>query len=63
MKADESGPPSAAGDQSERWELRLYVAGVTSKYVKAFTNLKKGFAGSTCRVVIRSSWSTFWSRS
>lgn len=39
MKADESGPPSAAGDQSERWDLRLYVASVRSKSVKAFTNL------------------------
>jgi circadian clock protein KaiB len=41
MKADKSTPAAAAGDQSERWELRLYVAGVTPKSVKAFANLKR----------------------
>ncbi|MGZ8390355.1 MAG: circadian clock KaiB family protein [Rhodoplanes sp.] len=41
MKTDESSPAAAAGDQSERWELRLYVAGVTPKSVKAFANLKR----------------------
>ena len=38
--ADASGPP-AGGSESERWDLRLYVAGQTPKSVTALANLKK----------------------
>lgn len=39
---DEPSPLLVASDEDpERWELRLYVAGVTPKSVKAFANLKR----------------------
>jgi circadian clock protein KaiB len=42
MNPGEPGPPVAPGEgEEERWELRLYVAGVTPKSVKAFANLKR----------------------
>lgn len=34
-------PEASSEPQSERWELRLYVAGQTPKSVKAFANLKR----------------------
>ena len=33
--------PSAAPDDEERWNLRLYVAGETPKCVQAFQHLKR----------------------
>ena len=33
--------PTRAEDQTEVWELRLYIAGLTPKSVAAFANLKK----------------------
>jgi len=32
--------PQAAGDESNRWNLRLYVAGQTPRSLTAFKNLK-----------------------
>ncbi|QEG41877.1 circadian clock KaiB family protein [Roseimaritima ulvae] len=43
MKSTESapdGPASFSGEDNEQWELRLYVAGRTTKSVTAFNNLK-----------------------
>ena len=34
-------PASGTNDETERWELRLYVAGQTAKSLTAFANLKK----------------------
>jgi circadian clock protein KaiB len=36
-----SSAPGEAVDDSEIWELRLYVAGQSAKSVTAFSNLKK----------------------
>ncbi len=41
MKDRESKPSGSSGDDSERYNLRLYVAGQTSKSVAAFANLKR----------------------
>lgn len=37
--------PAGASSGSEFWTLRLYVAGRTSKYLKAFANLKRTCEG------------------
>ncbi|QDU31390.1 Circadian clock protein KaiB [Anatilimnocola aggregata] len=33
--------PAGVGEETETWELRLYIAGQTPKSVAAFRNLKK----------------------
>ncbi len=38
---DASGAPGGAGEEPERWDLRLYVAGQTPKSLLALANLKK----------------------
>ena len=40
-KPAEQAAPTGAEDQTEVWELRLYIAGQTPKSVAAFANLKK----------------------
>jgi circadian clock protein KaiB len=40
MTPDEPGDTTAATD-TERWQLRLYVAGQTANCLKAFANLKR----------------------
>jgi circadian clock protein KaiB len=39
--SDRNRASEVAGSESERWELRLYVAGQTPKSLTAFANLKK----------------------
>jgi circadian clock protein KaiB len=39
--SDRNRASEVAGNESERWELRLYVAGQTPKSLTAFANLKK----------------------
>ena len=38
---DEQTAPIEVHDETERWELRLYIAGQTPKSVTAFVNLKR----------------------
>ncbi len=40
-EAQKRGRPATAKAESERWELRLYVAGQTPRCVTAFANLKR----------------------
>ena len=39
--ADERTASTGLRDETERWELRLYIAGQTPKSVNAFANLKR----------------------
>ncbi len=40
-KKSRTGTTVQAGPQSERWELRLYIAGNTTKSMAALANLRK----------------------